>query len=99
MGMMSTEQAAAAVHAAKMAQLNAMGLDKASQQHFLEKMQQQMQQNDLIMKRSDEIRRGDAEMVNHEHNRGKENDNGDSSGGEEDDYSEDDAEPEAVKAE
>lgn len=38
MGMMSSEQAAAAMHAAKLAQLNAMGLDKASQQHFLEKV-------------------------------------------------------------
>ncbi|XP_044266615.1 protein abrupt isoform X1 [Tribolium madens] len=99
MGMMSSEQAAAAVHAAKLAQLNAMGLDKASQQHFLEKMQQQMQSaNELMMKRNDEIRRGDAEMVNHEREREKENDEGESSGGEEEDYSEDEAEPEAVKA-
>lgn len=99
MGMMSSEQAAAAVHAAKLAQLNAMGLDKASQQHFLEKMQQQMQSaNELIMKRSDEIRRGDAEMVNHEREREKENEEGESSGGEEEDYSEEEAEPEAVKA-
>ncbi|XP_008194391.1 protein abrupt isoform X2 [Tribolium castaneum] len=99
MGMMSSEQAAAAVHAAKLAQLNAMGLDKASQQHFLEKMQQQMQSaNELMLKRNDEIRRGDAEMVNHDREREKENDEGESSGGEEEDYSEEEAEPEAVKA-
>ncbi|XP_063903496.1 protein abrupt-like isoform X1 [Zophobas morio] len=99
MGMMSSEQAAAAVHAAKLAQLNAMGLDKASQQHFLEKMQQQMQSaNEMMLKRSDEIRRGDAEMVNHEREREKENEEAESSGGEEEDYSEDEAEPEAVKA-
>lgn len=93
MGMMSTEQAAAAVHAAKLAQLNAMGLDKASQQHFLEKMQQQMGvANDLIMKRSEEIRRND-EMMNHEKMKSKD----DSSGGEDEEYSEDEAEPESVK--
>lgn len=98
MGMMS-EQAAAAVHAAKMAQLNAMGLDKASQQHFLEKMQQQMGvANDLVMKRSEEIRRSDEDMVNNERDTDKDKDDGGSSGGEEDDYSEDEAEPESVKA-
>lgn len=97
MGMMSSEQAAAAVHAAKLAQLNAMGLDKASQQHFLEKMQQQMGvANDLMMKRSEEIRRGDSEMVNHE--RDKANEEAESSGGEEEEYSEDEVEPDAVKA-
>ncbi|KAJ8940495.1 hypothetical protein NQ314_010709 [Rhamnusium bicolor] len=78
MGMMTSEQAAAAMQAAKLAQLNAMGLDKASQQHFLEKMQQQMQSaNDLMMKRSDEIRRGEAEMVNHDrHNQDKDHEGG-----------------------
>lgn len=97
MGMMSSEQAAAAMHAAKLAQLNAMGLDKASQQHFLEKMQQQMGvANDLMMKRSEEIRRGESDMVNHERN--KTNDDAESSAGEDDDYSEDEVEPEAVKA-
>jgi hypothetical protein len=99
MGMMSSEQAAAAVHAAKIAQLNAMGLDKASQQHFLEKMQQMQSANEMMMKqRNDEIRRGDAEMVNHDRDRDKENDDAESSAGEEEDYSEDEAEPEAVKA-
>ncbi|KAK5646400.1 hypothetical protein RI129_004864 [Pyrocoelia pectoralis] len=98
MGMMS-EQAAAAVHAAKMAQLNAMGLDKASQQHFLEKMQQQMGvANDLIMKRSDEIRRNDDDVINNEHDMDKDKEDAGSSGGEEDEYSEDDVEPESVKA-
>lgn len=97
MGMMSSEQAAAAVHAAKLAQLNAMGLDKASQQHFLEKMQQQMGvANDFMMKRSEEIRRGEADMVNHE--RDKMNEEAESSAGEEDEYSDDEVEPEAAKA-
>lgn len=96
MGMMS-EQAAAAVHAAKLAQLNAMGLDPKQQQSFLEKMQQQMGvANEMLMKRgADEIRRGDAEMVSND--KDKEQDEGDSSGADEDDYSDEDAEPEAVK--
>ncbi|XP_018561076.1 protein abrupt-like isoform X2 [Anoplophora glabripennis] len=100
MGMMTSEQAAAAMQAAKLAQLNAMGLDKASQQHFLEKMQQQMQNaNDLMMKRSDEIRRGEAEMVNHErHSQDKDHDEAETSADEEQDYSEDELEPEPVKA-
>lgn len=51
-----------------------------------------------MMKRNDEIRRGDGEMVNHERSENKENDEGESSGGEEEEYSEDEAEPEAVKA-
>ncbi|CAH1118443.1 unnamed protein product [Phaedon cochleariae] len=97
MSMMS-EQAAAAMQAAKLAQLNAMGLDKASQQHFLEQMQQMQQMqtaNDLMMKRNDEIRRGEAEMVNsHE----KRDEDLDSSAGEEEDFSEDEMEPEAAKA-
>lgn len=99
MGMMSSEQAAAAMQAAKLAQLNAMGIDKASQQHFMEKMQQQMQSaNDLMMKRNDEIRRGEAEVVNHErHIEHKGNEEPESSAGEED-YSDDEIEPEAVKA-
>lgn len=101
MGMMSSEQAAAAVHAAKLAQLNAMGLDKASQQHFLEKMQQQMGvANDLMMKRSEEIRRSDAEMVNSEREVEKgNNEEAESSGGEDEEYSDEEVEPEAVKAE
>ncbi|XP_044752207.1 protein abrupt-like isoform X1 [Coccinella septempunctata] len=92
MGMMS-EQAAAAVHAAKLAQLNAMGLDKASQHHFLEKMQQQMQTaNDFLMKRNDDIRRNENDI---KLERGEE---GESSGGEDDDYSDEEAEPEQLKA-
>lgn len=96
---MTTEQAAAAVHAAKLAQLNAMGLDKASQQHFLEKMQQQMGvANELMMKRSHEqdIRRNDMAddmMMNHTNDRDRDHDEGDSSAGEEDEYS--DEEPDA----
>lgn len=98
-GMMS-EQAAAAVHAAKLAQLNAMGLDKASQQHFLEKMQQQMSvANDLVSKRSDEIRRGDHDSImNNDHAADKDKDDGSSAGEEEDEYSDDEAEPESLKA-
>lgn len=100
MGMMSSEQAAAAVHAAKLAQLNAMGLDKASQQHFLEKMQQHMGvANDLMMKRNEEIRRNEAEVVNSEREGEKGNDEAESSGGEEDEYSDEEVEPETVKAE
>lgn len=114
MGMMSSEQAAAAaVHAAKLAQLNAMGLDKASQQHFLEKMQQQMGvANDLMIKqqqqqqqqqRSEEIRRSDAEVLNSEREGekagGNNEEGGESSGGEDDEYSDEEAEAEAVKAE
>lgn len=60
---MSSEQAAAAVHAAKMAQLNAMGLDKPSHHHMLEKMQHQIHMaNDFSIKRSemDSIRRDDS---------------------------------------
>lgn len=60
-------------------------------------MQQQMGvANDLMMKRSEEIRRGDADMVNHERDKG--NDDAESSAGEDDEYSEDEVEPEAVKA-
>ena len=93
---MSSEHTAAAVHAAKIAQLNAMGLDKASQHHIFEKMQQQMGlANDLIMKHSDEIRRGDPDMLHDDRDIGK--DDGDSSGGEDEEYSEDEAEPEGVK--
>lgn len=95
---MMSEQAAAAVHAAKLAQLNAMGLDKASQQHFLEKMQHQMSvANDLVAKRSDEIRRGDEDMMHNDHMTDKDKDDG-SSAGEEDEYSDDEPEPEALKA-
>lgn len=98
MGMMS-EQAAAAMQAAKIAQLNAMGLDKASQQHFLEKMHQMQNVNELIMNRSDEIRRGEADIVNHERmNQDKPHEEGESSGGEDEDYSDDEVEPEPVKA-
>lgn len=90
---MTQEQAAAAVHAAKLAQLNAMGLDK---QHFLEKMQQQIGvANDLMMKRTDEIRRNEAELIHDDRDRDKEE--GESSGGEEEEYSDDEAEPEGVK--
>lgn len=73
MGMMS-EQAAAAVHAAKLAQLNAMGLDKASQQHFLEKMQQQIgAASDYMLKRQqDEIRRGDGDVIHDENKNDRE---------------------------
>lgn len=90
---MTTEQAAAAVHAAKLAQLNAMGLDKASQQHFLEKMQQQMGvANELMMKRSvdQDIRRNDVAddlMMNHNDRDMRENEEAESSAGEEDEYS------------
>ncbi|XP_044743050.1 protein abrupt [Chrysoperla carnea] len=82
LSMMSTEQAAAAVHAAKIAQYNAMGLDKVTQQHFLEKMQQQMHvANDFSMKRTtsssqdENIRRDDTptgpeDMVINDRNRG-----------------------------
>lgn len=100
-GMMSPEQAAA-VNAAKLAQFNAMGLDKASQQHFLEKMQQQMGvANDLMMKRNEEIRRSsDVEMVNSEREGDKGgNEEAESSGGEDEEYSDEEVEPEAVKAE
>lgn len=92
---MTSEQAAAAVHAAKLAQLNAMGLDKAQQQHFLEKMQQQMgMATEYMMKRSHEqdIRRNDGvdDMIaNHHNDRERENDEGETSAGEEDEYSED----------
>ncbi|KAJ8983799.1 hypothetical protein NQ317_008117 [Molorchus minor] len=100
MGMMTSEQAAAAMQAAKFAQLNAMGLDKTSQQQFLEKMQQQMQSaNDIMMKRNDEIRRCESDVVNHDrHNQDKEHEEADTSGDEDQDYSEDDIEPETVKA-
>ncbi|KAK9704249.1 BTB/POZ domain [Popillia japonica] len=90
---MTQEQAAAAMHAAKLAQLNAMGLDK---QHFLEKMQQQIgAASDLIMKRTDEIRRNEAELIHDDRDRDKEE--GESSGGEEEEYSDEEAEPEGVK--
>lgn len=97
MGMMS-EQAAAAVHAAKLAQLNAMGLDKASQQHFLEKMQQQMGvANDYMMKRGDEIRRGEGDVIHDDRgDRERENEEAESSAGEEE-YSDEEPEPETVK--
>ncbi|KAK9879487.1 hypothetical protein WA026_006557 [Henosepilachna vigintioctopunctata] len=95
MSMMSSEQAAAAFHATKLAQLNAMGLDKASQQHFLEKMQQQMQNaNDFLLKRNDDIRRSEGDLIKMERDR----EEAESSGGEEDDYSDEEAEPEALKA-
>lgn len=97
MGMMSSEQAAAAMRAA---QMNALSIDKATQQHFLEKMQQQMGvATDLMMMKrsSEEIRRGgEADAMNHE--RDKVADEGESSGGEEEEYSEEEMEPEAVKA-
>lgn len=98
MGMMNHEQAAAAMQAAKLAQLNAMSMDKVTQQHFLEKMHQQMQSaNDLMIKRSDDIRRGDSEMMMND--RGdRENEEADSSGAEDDDYSDEEVEPEGVKA-
>ncbi|GJQ86472.1 putative metal ion binding protein [Trypoxylus dichotomus] len=90
---MTQEQAAAAVHAAKLAQLNAMGLDK---QHFLEKMQQQIGvANDLMMKRNDEIRRNEAELIHDDRDRDKEE--GESTGGEEEEYSDEEPEPEGVK--
>lgn len=99
MGLMHSEQTAAAMQAAKLAQLNAMGLDKASQQHFLEKMQQHMQNaSDLMMKRNDEIRRGEAEMVNHDRGEKDHEQEAESSAGEEDEYSEEEIEPETVKA-
>lgn len=98
---MTSEQAAAAVHAAKLAQLNAMGLDKASQQHFLEKMQQQMGvANELMMKRSQEqdIRRDDDLIMNHTNDRDREHDDDVSSAGE-DEYSEEETEGgETIKA-
>lgn len=101
---MTSEQAAAAVHAAKLAQLNAMGLDKAQQQHFLEKMQQQMGvANEIMMKRSQEqdIRRDDDLMINHTNDRDRERDNdeGETSAGEEEEYSEEEPEGgETIKA-
>lgn len=96
---MTSEQAAAAVHAAKLAQLNAMGLDKASQQHFLEKMQQQMGvATEFMMKRAHEqdIRRHDSMddiITNHRENDRDRDDRDDeeASDGEEGDYSEDEA--------
>lgn len=91
MGMMS-EQAAAAVHAAKLAQLNAMGLDKSNQHHYLEKIQQQIQTaNDYLMKRNDDIRRNENDIK-------MERDEAESSGGEEDDYSDEEPGPEELKA-
>lgn len=101
---MTSEQAAAAVHAAKLAQLNAMGLDKAQQQHFLEKMQQQMgMATELMMKRSHEqdIRRNDGidDMITNHNDRVRDHDEGESSAGEEDEYSEDEPEGgEPIKA-
>lgn len=91
---------AAAVHAAKLAQLNAMGFDPASQQHFLEKMQQMGVANEMMMKQRSEqqdIRRSDHDDVmmnpmSHNHNESREHDEGDSSGGEDDEYSEDEPE-------
>ncbi|CAH0557638.1 unnamed protein product [Brassicogethes aeneus] len=99
MGMMSPEQAAAAMQVAKFAQLNAMGMDKGLQQQLFEKMQQMQNNADYsnLIKRNDEIRRGEAEMVNHDRDP-KENDEGESSAGEEDEYSEDEMEPETAKA-
>lgn len=98
MGMMNHEQAAAAMQAAKLAQLNAMSMDKVTQQHFLEKMHQQMQSaNDLMIKRSDDIRRGDSEMMMNDRGE-RENEEADSSGAEDDDYSDEEVEPESVKA-
>ncbi|XP_018326681.1 protein abrupt-like [Agrilus planipennis] len=97
MGMMS-EQAAAAMHAAKMAHLNAsLGLDKTSQ-HFLEKMQQQMGVTNDLMNKSEEIRRNNDESVAIDRGGDKDQDDIISSGGEEDDYSEEEAEPESLKA-
>ncbi|CAH1104871.1 unnamed protein product [Psylliodes chrysocephalus] len=98
--MMSTEQAAAAMQAANLAQMNVMGLEKGSHQQLLEKMQQLQNANEIMMKRSDDIRRGEAEMViNHDrNNQDKHHEEGDSSGGEEDDYSEEELERESVKA-
>ncbi|XP_072390249.1 protein abrupt [Diabrotica undecimpunctata] len=97
--MMSTEQAAAAMQAANLAQLNAMGMDKASQQQFLEKMQQMQSASEMMMKRNDEIRRGESDMVNHDrNNQDKHHDDADTSGGEEDEYSEEELERESVKA-
>lgn len=53
--------------------------------------------SDLMMKRNDEIRRGEAEMVNHD--REKDHDQeAESSAGEEDEFSEEEIEPETVKA-
>ncbi|XP_056635655.1 protein abrupt isoform X1 [Diorhabda sublineata] len=96
--MMSTEQAAAAMQAANIAQLNAMGLDKTSQQQFLEKMQQMQSASEMMMKRNDEIRR-ESEGVNHDrNNQEKLQDDADTSGGEEDDYSEEELERGSVKA-
>ncbi|KAL1494715.1 hypothetical protein ABEB36_010267 [Hypothenemus hampei] len=99
MGMMNPEQAAVAMQAAKFAQLNAMGMDKVTQQHFLEKMHQQLQNaNDLMIKRNnEEIRRGDAELMMNERGE-RDNDGGESSAGEDDDYSDEEVEPETVKA-
>lgn len=100
MGMMS-EQAAAAMQAAKLAQLNAMGLDKASQHHLImEKVHQMQNMNELMIKRNDEFRRSETEIVNHErlNQQDKPQDEAESSAGEEDDYSEDEIEPEGVKA-
>lgn len=102
---MTSEQAAAAVHAAKLAQLNAMGLDKVQQQHFLEKMQQQMGvATELMMKRAHEqdIRRHDSMddiITNHNNDRDRENDEGETSAGEEEEYSEEEPEGgEPIKA-
>ncbi|XP_074028739.1 BTB/POZ-zinc finger protein abrupt [Leptinotarsa decemlineata] len=99
MGMMTSDQAAAAMQAAKLAQFNAMSMDKNSQHHFLEKMHQMQNASELMMKRNDEIRRGEAEMVNHDRIiQNKSHEEAESSAGEEDDYSEDEIEPETVKA-
>ncbi|CAG9771287.1 unnamed protein product [Ceutorhynchus assimilis] len=98
MGMMNPE---AAMQAAKLAQLNAMGMDKVAQQHFLEKMHQQMQSaNDLMIKRNnDEIRRSDGDMMMNDRGGDRvDNEEAESSAGEDDDYSDEEAEPEGVKA-
>ncbi|XP_060519049.1 protein abrupt isoform X2 [Cylas formicarius] len=89
-GMINPEQAAAAMQAAKIAQLNAMGMDKMAQQHFLEKIQQQ--------NASDLMKRGtiDADVINNRID--KDGDEEGESSGAEDDYSDDEVEPEGVKA-
>lgn len=91
MGMMSEQ-------AAKLMQLNAMGLDKVSQHHLIMEKVQQMQ-NELMINSNDEMRRNESEHTNQDRiNQEKPQDEAESSAGEEEDYSEDELEPEVVKA-
>ncbi|XP_022919185.1 protein abrupt isoform X2 [Onthophagus taurus] len=88
----SQEQAMAALHAAKLAQIN------ASKNHqFLEKMQQSSMGGDMFMKRNDEIRRGEGDLVINEDHERDMKEEAESSGDEQDEYSDEEREAETVK--